>query len=199
MRLLLIIRGWTCRGSIAFLETWKRVQENAYAPSYDMEDFSVFTDGERTVLDGLARRGVRFMLVGLSAAVLQGANTATRDIDIWFEDISDERIGEAVKEANGIWVSGSFGMRPPQIGGDAVGDRLDVVVHMHGLGTFQEEVTNSTIVHVDGVDLRVLKLERIIASKRAAGRSKDLAAIPALEEALAVLADSTEPITPRRP
>ncbi len=164
-----------------------------------MEDFSVFTDGERTVLDGLARRGVRFMLVGLSAAVLQGANTATRDIDIWFEDISDERIGEAVKEANGIWVSGSFGMRPPQIGGDAVGDRLDVVVHMHGLGTFQEEVTNSTIVHVDGVDLRVLKLERIIASKRAAGRSKDLAAIPALEEALAVLADSTEPITPRRP
>jgi hypothetical protein len=35
----------------------------------------------------------------------------------------------------------------------------------------------------------VLKLERIIASKRPTGRSKDAAAIPALEEALAVLED----------
>jgi hypothetical protein len=33
----------------------------------------------------------------------------------------------------------------------------------------------------------VLKLERIIASKRAAGRTKDLAVIPALEEALAAI------------
>jgi predicted nucleotidyltransferase len=155
-----------------------------------MDDFSALTDGERTVLDGLCRRGVRFMLVGLSAAVLQGANTATRDIDIWFEDTSDLRIGEAVREANGIWVSGSFGMRPPQIGGDAIGDRLDVVTHMHGLGTFQEELPNATVVEVDGIFLQVLKLERIIASKRAAGRKKDLAVIPALEEALAALDDT---------
>lgn len=80
-----------------------------------MDDFSAFTDGERTLLAALGRRGVRFMLVGLSAAVLQGANTATRDIDIWFEDTSDLQIGEAVREAHGIWVSGFFGMRPPQI------------------------------------------------------------------------------------
>jgi predicted nucleotidyltransferase len=155
-----------------------------------MEDFSVLSDGERAVLAGLGQRGVRFMLVGLSAAVLQGANTATRDIDIWFEDVSDARIGEAVRAANGIWIPGTFGMRPPQIGGDPIGDRLDVVVHMHGLGTFEEELSNSTVLEVDGVALPVLKLERIIASKRAAGRKKDLAVIPALEEALAALGDS---------
>jgi predicted nucleotidyltransferase len=155
-----------------------------------MDDFSALTDGERTLLAGLSRRGVQFMLVGLSAAVLQGANTGTRDIDIWFEDTSDLRIGEAVREAKGIWVSGSFGMRPPQIGGDAVGDRLDVVTHMHGLGTFQEELPNSTVIDVDGVPLRVLKLSRIIDSKRAAARKKDLAVIPALEEALAAMNDS---------
>jgi predicted nucleotidyltransferase len=155
-----------------------------------MDDFSAFTDGERALLEALGRRGVRFMLVGLSAAVLQGANTATRDIDIWFEDTSDLRIGEAVREAHGIWVSGSFGMRPPQIGGDAVGDRLDVVTHMHGLKSFQEELENATTIEVDGIPLLVLKLERIIASKVAAGRKKDLAAIPALEEALAALNDA---------
>jgi hypothetical protein len=75
--------------------------------------------------------------------VLQGANTGTRDIDIWFEDVSDPRIGEAVAEAEGIWVSRSFGMRPPQIGGDALGDRVDVVTHVHGLGTFEDELANT--------------------------------------------------------
>src|SRR5450432_3476491 len=154
-----------------------------------MEDFSALSDGERTLLKALNRRGVRFMLVGLSAAVLQGANTATRDIDLWFEDVSDLRIGEAVREANGIWVSGSFGMRPPQLGGAALGDRLDVVAHMHGLGTFESELSNSRDIEVDGIPLKVLSLERIIASKRAANRTKDLAAIPALEEALAALSE----------
>lgn len=94
-----------------------------------------------------------------------------------------------MREAHGIWISGTFGMRPPQIGGDAIGDRIDVVTHMHGLCSFGSEWANSIEVLVDGVALRVLKLERIIASKRAASRAKDKAALPALEEALAVLKD----------
>jgi predicted nucleotidyltransferase len=138
------------------------------------------------------------MIVGLSAAVLQGANSGTRDIDIWFEDIADARLGDAIRSAGGIWVSGRFGMRPPQIGGDAIGDRLDVVTHMHGLGKFAEEFANTMEVEVDGVPLRVLLLERIIASKRAAGRTKDLAAIPALEEAMAVRERTVSPVLPNR-
>jgi predicted nucleotidyltransferase len=158
-----------------------------------MEDFSAFTRGERALLEALNRRGVRFMLVGLSAAVLQGANTGTRDIDLWFEDPSDVRIVQAVREVGGFWVSGSFGLRPPQIGGDAVGDRLDVVTHMHGLGTFAQELQNTTEIVVDDVPLRVLSLSRIVASKRAAGRKKDLAVIPALEEAIAATEGIPEP------
>jgi predicted nucleotidyltransferase len=154
-----------------------------------MDDFSAFTSAERALLTALERRGVRFMVVGLSAAVLQGANTATRDIDLWFESLTDPRIADAVAEVGGIWISGSFGMRPPQIGGDAVGDRLDVVTHMHGLGSFADELAQSIEIEVDGVRLRVLKLERIIASKRASGRPKDQAALPALEEALVVVTE----------
>lgn len=151
------------------------------------EPFSAFTPGERAVLVALQRHGVRYMIVGLGAAVLQGANTATRDIDLWFEDIADTRIGEAIREAGAIWVSGSFGQRPPQIGGDSVGDRLDVVTHMHGLGSYADELANSVDVEIDGLRLPVLGLERVIASKRASGRPKDLASLPALEEALAAL------------
>jgi hypothetical protein len=42
-----------------------------------MEDFAALTPGERAVLQALNRHGVSFMVVGLSAAVLQGANTGT--------------------------------------------------------------------------------------------------------------------------
>ncbi|MBA3394421.1 MAG: hypothetical protein H0T89_17380 [Deltaproteobacteria bacterium] len=125
------------------------------------------------------------MIVGLGAALLQGANTSTKDIDLWFELTSDPRIGDAATAVGGVWVSGSFGMRPPQIGG--IGDRLDVVTHMHGLERFTDELENMVEIEVDGTKLPVLKLERIIASKRAAGRTKDLAVIPALEEALAAI------------
>jgi predicted nucleotidyltransferase len=155
-----------------------------------MDDSSVLTGPERAILEALNRHGVRYMVVGLSAAVLQGANTATRDIALWFEDLSDPRIAQAIHEAGGIWISGSFGMQPPQIGGASVGDRLDVVTHAHGLRSFSEEIANTLEFEIDGVHLRVLSLERIIASKRAAGRRKDLASIPALEEALAALESS---------
>jgi hypothetical protein len=143
-----------------------------------MEDFSAFTSGERAPLEALG------------AAVLQGANTGTRDIDLWFESLSDPRIAEAVRDAGGIWISGSLGMRPPQIGGDAIGDRIDVVTHMHGLGNFADEYPNAVDVEVDGVRLHVLRLDRIIASKRATKRTKDLAVLPALEEALAAVEDA---------
>lgn len=152
-----------------------------------MDDFSALTHGERAVFEALNRHGVPYMLVGLSAAVLQGANSGTRDIDIWFEATNDPRIGAAIREAGGIWVSGTFGMRPPQIGGEAIGDRLDVVTHLHGLEPFATELLHAPEVEVDGIRMRVLGLDRIIVSKRAAGRPKDLAAIPALEEALAAL------------
>jgi hypothetical protein len=47
-----------------------------------MENFSALTAGERALLEALNRRGIPFLIVGLSAAVIQGANSSTRDIDL---------------------------------------------------------------------------------------------------------------------
>jgi predicted nucleotidyltransferase len=152
-----------------------------------MEDFSALTAAEGALFEALNRREIKFLIVGLSAAVIQGANSSTRDIDLWFADTSDPRLGEAIREAKGIWISGTFGARPPQIGGDVIGDRLDVVAHMHGLGPFEEEYERAIEVRIDGIPLRVLPLERIVMSKRASARPKDLAALPALEEAIAAV------------
>lgn len=148
-------------------------------------DAFVLTDAERRFLRELEARGVRFLVVGLTAAALQGANTTSVDIDLWFETTADPRIGEAAQEAGGLWASG-FGMMPAALGGP-LGDRFDVVLNMSGLERFEDEYAHSRAITVEGVPLRVLALDRILASKRAANRPKDRAAIPALEEALAAI------------
>ncbi|MBW2162129.1 MAG: hypothetical protein JRH14_19560, partial [Deltaproteobacteria bacterium] len=75
------------------------------------------------------------------------------------------------------------------IGGLAKADRFDVVTHAHGLDAFEQEFDRAKSIEIDGVMLKILPLKRIIVSKRAAGRPRDLAQIPALEEALAVLTE----------
>jgi hypothetical protein len=151
-------------------------------------DACVLTDAERRFLAELEERGVRYMIVGLTAASLQGANTTTVDIDLWFETAADPRIREAAAAAGGHWVSG-FGMMPAHLGG-VLGDRFDVVLHMSGLEPFEQEYAHSVGMSVEGVAVRVLSLDRILISKRAADRPKDRAVIPALEEALAAIEGS---------
>jgi hypothetical protein len=147
---------------------------------------------EVALLRELDARGVRFVLVGMGAAILQGATGVTQDLDLWFETLTDPRIADAVRAAGGIYVSGSFGMQPPTIGG-ALGDRFDVVTHADGLGPFAQEWASTRVIDIQGVRVHVLPLARVLESKRAAGRPKDLAQIPILEAALAALDDGGAP------
>jgi hypothetical protein len=149
-------------------------------------DDSGLTEAERRFLSALERRGVRFLVVGMSAALLQGARGATEDIDLWFGDPSDAEIGAAAREVGAIYLSGSFGI-------GALGDRIDVVTHMHGLGSFDEEASRAVRATIEcDLELPLLPLERILVSKRATGRAKDAAQIPALEVALTVLREPAD-------
>ncbi|MDQ3037091.1 MAG: nucleotidyltransferase [Myxococcota bacterium] len=153
---------------------------------------SALAEPERRFLEELRARGVDFVIVGVSAALLQGAAIATQDIDLWFARLDDPEIAAAARAVGGIWVSGAFGMRPPGLGG-SLGDRFDVVTHMHGLGSFAEELPNTVEVDLDGLSVRALRIERIVVSKRAAGRPKDLAHIPALEAVIAARSAARDP------
>jgi hypothetical protein len=146
-----------------------------------VDDFAL-TPAERLLFEALDRRGVRFIIVGMGAAVLEGAPVATQDLDIWLERSDDQRVPLAAADAGGFWVSG-FGLQPPGFGGRGL-ERIDVVLTAHGLGSFQDEYANSLEREVDGLHLHVLPLERVIASKRAVNRVKDLAQLPALEATL---------------
>lgn len=50
------------------------------------------SESELRLLASLVRHRVRFMVVGLSAAALQGAPVVTEDVDLWFEDLSDPKL-----------------------------------------------------------------------------------------------------------
>jgi hypothetical protein len=150
---------------------------------------SLLEPGERTFLAALDELGIPYLIIGVGAAVMQGAPLVTQDIDLWFQDRTDRRLHEAAKRAGGVFVPGHFGMMPTQVGGGAIGDRIDVVTTPQGLDPFAVEYERAVVLDLDGLLVRVLPLGRVIASKRAAGRPKDLAVLPALEATLAVQLD----------
>jgi hypothetical protein len=146
-----------------------------------VDDFAL-TPAERRLFGALTGRGVRYILLGMGAALIEGAAVATQDLDLWFERIEDDRIPEAAREAGGFWIPG-FGMQPPAFGGTGL-ERLDVVLTAHGLEPFAAEYGRTVSHEIEGVRLQVLPLDRILLSKRATNRPKDLAQVPALEAAL---------------
>ena len=146
-----------------------------------VEDFAL-TPAERALFDALNRRDVPFIIIGMGAAVLEGAPMATQDLDVWFERADDDRIKLAAADAGGFWISG-FGLQPPAFGGDGL-QRVDVVLTAHGLEPFAVEYARSIRREIEGVTLRILPLDRVIASKRASNRAKDTAQLPALEATL---------------
>lgn len=143
----------------------------------------VFTAAERTLLEALNALGVRYLVVGMGAALIEGASGTTQDLDLWFERIDVDRLREAARRAGGFYTSG-FGVQPPALGGEGL-DRVDVVLSASGLDSFEQEFAGARDYDLDGVRVRVLPLDRVIVSKRAAKRPKDAAQIPMLEAALA--------------
>lgn len=125
-----------------------------------MDSFAL-TPAERALFAALKARGIKFLIIGLGAAVLEGAPVATQDLDLWFE-----RLDTA-----------------PAFGGEGL-SRIDVVLTAHGLRRFADEYDASIEREIEGVHVRVLPLERVIASKRATARPKDAASLPALEATL---------------
>jgi hypothetical protein len=122
------------------------------------------------------------MVVGLSAAALQGAPVVTEDIDLWFDDLSNPKLSQALVKVGAAYIP-PFGYNPPMLGG-AGSEPFDVVIRMDGLGEFGDEWKHSLEIRVGKLRLKVLPLERILASKQAANRPKDRRVIPVLQNTL---------------
>ena len=133
-----------------------------------------FTESELRLLQVLLKRKVRFIVVGLSAATLQGAPVVTQAVDLWFENLGEPNISRALQEVDAAYVPSS-NFNPPLLAGAGAEIFFDIVIRLDGLGAFADEINNC-------VDI---SLGRILASKIAANRAKDKLTIPVLRDALA--------------
>ena len=149
---------------------------------------SIFTEKELLFLRELVRQGVAFMVVGLSAAALQGAPAVTQDIDLWFKDLADPKLKKALERVGGLYIPPT-GTTPPMLAGRSVA-LFDIVLTMDGLKDFDTELAMSLEIPIGRTKVRVLSLERIIVSKRAANREQDRLILPVLEAAAAVHRDA---------
>lgn len=135
---------------------------------------------ERQFLLELVSNGAEFMIVGMSAADLQGAHIGTQDIDLWFRRTSDSGLDQAARLVGCLFLWRSD---PPTLEGKEL-ERFDVVNRCDGLEDFAAEYEDAVDSDIEGIPVKLLPLDRIIASKRAANRPKDRAALPALRAAL---------------
>ncbi len=145
-----------------------------------------FAENEIHLLQALLKAKVRFMVVGLSAATLQGAPVVTQDVDLWFDDLNDPRLTKALSSVGAAYAPPSP-VNPPMLAGRG-SELFDIVFRLDGLGCFADEFKNCITIPLGQQELKVLSLERILASKVAANRPKDKLTIPVLRDAIAAAA-----------
>ena len=150
-----------------------------------------------SMLAALASRDVRFVVIGGVALVTQGGSRATFDLDICYERSRDNhlRLEQAVAPLNprlrGVDAALPFFFDASSLASGlnftlstTLGD-LDLLGEVAGIGGYPEAFVDADRVEAFDVSFHVLSLRKLEASKRAAGRPKDLqdlAEIAALRE-----------------
>ena len=120
------------------------------------------------LLQALHAEKIRFLIVGLTSAVLQGAPCATVDTDIWIDLPVRQyvRILAIAKRLGANILSGCvIGLRDDH--------RIDFIDRIDGLASFATEWKRAIPLEWAGAKVKVLPIERLIRSKEAANRPKD--------------------------
>jgi len=146
------------------------------------------------VIRSLNRHEVEFVVLGASAAIAQGAPIGTIDLDLGYRRTLENvgRLVEAMKpfhpRLRGVTepIPFSFTTRAFMRGCNYTfvtdaGD-VDLLGHITGLGDYDAMTANAISLSIFGCSVLVMDLGDVIKSKRAAGRLKDRAVLPVLEE-----------------
>ncbi len=142
----------------------------------------------------LLRHGVEFIVVGGTAAAINGAPVVTQDLDVVHrrQDDNIARLCRALRDLQATYRHDARGLTPQpshlrsrghQLLATRVGP-LDVLGAIDNDDGYEELLHCSKVIGLAPGNVRVLTLERLIEGKRRVGRPKDLAMLDVL---LAVL------------
>ena len=130
-------------------------------------------------LKALREQEIKFMLIGAMAAIEQGAPLMTVDYDFWVDLLERQyvRLLTIVQRLRGT-------IRAQTLYELSDGTQVNAVFQPNGLRSFDAEWKTARAGKLEDVPIRILPLARVIASKRAANRDKDIAVLPILERTL---------------
>jgi predicted nucleotidyltransferase len=149
-----------------------------------------------TAVQVLCDSGVDFVVIGGVAANLHGSATVTFDLDVCYSRNSANlaqlaaalapfhpRPREFPPELPFIWDPATLHNATVLTLQTDLG-KLDLLAEVAGVGSFEEVKEQSVEVEAFGRKFTALSLPALIQAKRAAGRHKDLTALPELESLL---------------
>ncbi|MDY0148523.1 MAG: nucleotidyltransferase [Kiritimatiellia bacterium] len=139
----------------------------------------------KEMLQCLADEGVKFLLVGAYALAAHGYPRATMDIDLWVMPSPDN--AQAVLCALRKFGAPLHGLSSADLQRDdtvfqigVAPRRIDIITGASGL-RFEETFQASSLIEIEGLQIRIPSIGDLIRNKRATGRTKDLADAEALE------------------
>jgi len=139
------------------------------------------------LVDALAEEGIRFQFAGMTAAILQGVPATTLDTDIWLE-LPERRYVKALDIAKKLGAE-ILARTVVALDDDTL---VNFLYRIDGLKTFADEYERAEVLEWLGRQIRVLPLQRIIASKKYIRRPKDIAHLPLLNQTLKLKKQSAE-------
>jgi len=133
-------------------------------------------------MGALKAEGIRFQVIGMSAANIQGVPGSTLDVNLWL----DLRPRQYIRALNLAVREGA------QVVRNTVVELLDgtlvnFVYEVTGLPSFKSVFPKACKLKWEGVEVAVLPLELIKKSKEAIRRPKDLLHIEMIKERLEVI------------
>ena len=131
------------------------------------------------LMGALQAEKIRFQMIGMSAAILQGVPGSTIDVDLWI----DLPARQYMRPLDIARAQGSEIVRNTVV---ALSDQtlVNFVFEVTGLQSFANEFRKAIKLTFHGVKIHVLPLESIKKSKLAVRRPKDLTHVRQIEDAL---------------
>ena len=149
-----------------------------------------------TAIRALTDAKAEFLIIGGFSAILHGSAHVTNDLDLFFPRTLDNlnclaralapyrpRLADLPAGLPFVWDAATL-RNGTTFTLDTDLGRIDLLAEVSGIGSYPEALADSMETELFGCRVRTLSLRHLIATKRAAGRDKDLLTLPELESLL---------------